>query len=259
MNISIFDTHTHLNDEVFRDKEIFYIENAKKMNVNKMVIVGSDYDLNKRAIYLSKKFNNLYAAIGWHPEMVDKYNLKEEKRLLYQLANNNIVAIGEIGLDYHFGDAYKEQQIQLFINQIRMSKNFHLPIIVHTRDAFDDTYNILKSFGLDYGGIIHSFTGDKKWAKKFLDLGMYISFSGIVTFKNAPLIQEAAKYVPLDRLLVETDAPLLSPVPFRGHRNEPGYTRYVLNYISQLRNIDLEKLAEITWNNSNRVYRLNEN
>ena len=154
----------------------------------------------------------------------------------------------------------KEVQAEVFRRQIAIAKEMNLPISIHTREALADTYQILKEEDIrDIGGIMHSFSGDFEWAKRFLDLGMHISFSGVVTFKKAQDVQEAATHVPLDRLLVETDAPYLAPVPYRGKRNEPGYTRYTVEKIAELRNLPVEEVALQTWKNAHRLFRIAEN
>lgn len=256
----IFDSHTHLNAEQFNDDIPETIERAKELGVTKMAVVGFDTPTIEKSLQLSHDYSNIYSIIGWHPTEAGSYTKDIEKKLQEQLTMPKVVALGEIGLDYYWMEDPKEVQAEVFRRQIAIAKEMNLPISIHTREALADTYQILKEEDIrDIGGIMHSFSGDFEWAKRFLDLGMYISFSGVVTFKKAQDVQEAATHVPLDRLLVETDAPYLAPVPYRGKRNEPGYTRYTVEKIAELRNLPIEEVALQTWKNAHRLFRIAEN
>ena len=256
----IFDSHTHLNAEQFNDDIPETIERAKELGVTKMAVVGFDTPTIEKSLQLSHDYSNIYSIIGWHPTEAGSYTKDIEKKLQEQLTMPKVVALGEIGLDYYWMEDPKEVQAEVFRRQIAIAKEMSLPISIHTREALADTYQILKEEDIrDIGGIMHSFSGDFEWAKRFLDLGMHISFSGVVTFKKAQDVQEAATHVPLDRLLVETDAPYLAPVPYRGKRNEPGYTRYTVEKIAELRNLPIEELALQTWKNAHRLFRIAEN
>lgn len=256
----IFDSHTHLNAEQFNDDIPETIERAKELGVTKMAVVGFDTPTIEKSLQLSHDYSNIYSIIGWHPTEAGSYTKDIEKKLQEQLTMPKVVALGEIGLDYYWMEDPKEVQAEVFRRQIAIAKEMKLPISIHTREALADTYQILKEEDIrDIGGIMHSFSGDFEWAKRFLDLGMHISFSGVVTFKKAQDVQEAAAHVPLDRLLVETDAPYLAPVPYRGKRNEPGYTRYTVEKIGELRNLPVEEVALQTWKNAHRLFRIAEN
>lgn len=256
----IFDSHTHLNAEQFNDDIPETIERAKELGVTKMAVVGFDTPTIEKSLQLSHYYSNIYSIIGWHPTEAGSYTKDIEKKLQEQLTMPKVVALGEIGLDYYWMEDPKEVQAEVFRRQIAIAKEMNLPISIHTREALADTYQILKEEDIrDIGGIMHSFSGDFEWAKRFLDLGMHISFSGVVTFKKAQDVQEAATHVPLDRLLVETDAPYLAPVPYRGKRNEPGYTRYTVEKIAELRNLPIEEVALQTWKNAHRLFRIAEN
>ncbi|EOB3456585.1 TatD family hydrolase [Enterococcus hirae] len=256
----IFDSHTHLNAEQFNDDIPETIERAKELGVTKMAVVGFDTPTIEKSLQLSHDYSNIYSIIGWHPTEAGSYTKDIEKKLQEQLTMPKVVALGEIGLDYYWMEDPKEVQAEVFRRQIAIAKEMNLPISIHTREALADTYQILKEEDIrDIGGIMHSFSGDFEWAKRFLDLGMHISFSGVVTFKKAQDVQEAATHVPLDRLLVETDAPYLAPVPYRGKRNEPGYTRYTVEKIAELRNLSVEEVALPTWKNAHRLFRIAEN
>ncbi|MBO0443485.1 TatD family hydrolase [Vagococcus fluvialis] len=253
----IFDTHTHLNVEQFKDKIPEVMERARELGVSEMAVVGFDTPTIEKSLELSHTYENIYSIIGWHPTEAGSYTKEIETKLQQQLEDERVVALGEIGLDYYWMEDPKEVQDKVFRRQIAIAKEMNLPISIHTRDAIEDTYKILKEEKIhNIGGIMHSFSGDAEWAKRFLDLGMHISFSGVVTFKKAFEVHEAASFVPLDKLLVETDAPYLAPMPYRGKRNEPGYTRYVVEKLAELRNLPFEEVAKITQENAHKLFRI---
>lgn len=253
----IFDSHTHLNAEQFNEDIPETIQRAKELGVSEMAVVGFDTPTIEKSLALSKKYPFIYSIIGWHPTEAGSYSKEIEEDLQQKLTLPKVVALGEIGLDYHWMEDPKEVQDKVFRRQIAIAKEMNLPISIHMREAIEDTYQILKEEDVrDIGGIMHSYSGDAEWAKRFLELGMHLSFSGVVTFKKTTDVQEAAQIVPLDKLLVETDAPYLAPVPYRGKRNEPGYTRYVVEKIAELRGVPFEELANQTRGNAHRLFRI---
>lgn len=253
----IFDSHTHLNAEQFNEDIPETIQRAKELGISEMAVVGFDTPTIEKSLTLSKKYPFIYSIIGWHPTEAGSYSKEIEEDLQQKLTLPKVVALGEIGLDYHWMEDPKEVQDKVFRRQIAIAKEMNLPISIHMREAIEDTYQILKEEDVrDIGGIMHSYSGDAEWAKRFLELGMHLSFSGVVTFKKATDVQEAAQIVPLDKLLVETDAPYLAPVPYRGKRNEPGYTRYVVEKIAELRGVPFEELANQTRDNAHRLFRI---
>lgn len=253
----LFDSHTHLNAEQFNDEIPETVERAKELGVTEMAVVGFDAPTIEKSLALSQAYEGIYSIIGWHPTEAGSYTKEIEEKLIQQLTLPKVVALGEIGLDYHWMEDPKDVQDKVFRRQIAIAKEMNLPISIHTREALEDTYKVLKEEDIrSIGGIMHSFSGDDEWAKRFLDLGMHVSFSGVVTFKNAPEVQAAAKVVPLDKLLVETDAPYLAPMPYRGKRNEPGYTRYVAEKIAELRDLPLAEIAQQTTENAHRLFRI---
>lgn len=253
--MKIFDTHTHLNDPAFSGNTQQFIDNAKELDVDEMAIIGSNEEFNIEAIRLAQNYQPLHAVIGWHPEFAKEYN---EEQLVNQIKLPEVVGIGEIGLDYHWEeDPEPKIQQKVLIQQLDVAKQYNMPVSIHCRDAFDDMYQILKNHDMSKSSIImHSFNGDVEWLNKFLDLGLWISYSGVVSFKNAPEVHESAKETPLDRLLVETDAPYLTPEPYRGHTNQPAYTRYVVDAIAKYKGITPDEVAEHTFNNAHQVYNL---
>ncbi|WP_208559897.1 TatD family hydrolase [Marinilactibacillus kalidii] len=252
-----FDTHTHLNVDQFKGEETALIEEARKQQVNKMAIVGFDTPTIDKALQLSRDHEGVYAIIGWHPTDSETYSDEVEEKLIQQLKLPKVVAMGEMGLDYYWDTASKKAQHEAFKRQISVAKSMNLPISIHNREATEDTYKILKEANIqDIGGIMHSFNVDTYWMEKFLDLGMHISLSGVVTFKNAPEVKEVAKAVPFDKLLIETDAPYLSPMPYRGKRNEPSYVRFVAEEIARLRECSIEEVAKQTTLNADQLFKL---
>lgn len=255
----LFDTHTHLNVEQFKEDEEEVIERAKEQGVSRMAVVGFDHPTIKKSLDLSKKYKEIYSIIGWHPTEAGSYDAEVEKMLTELVEKENIIALGEMGLDYHWMDDPKEIQIESFRKQIRLAKKLNLPIVVHNRESTEDVYRVLKEENIEkIGGIMHSFNLSPKWLEKFLALGMHISFSGVVTFKNAAEVKESAKLVPLEKLLIETDAPYLSPEPNRGKRNEPAYVAFVAKEIAELRGLSFDELARITNENAMKLFKIKE-
>jgi len=258
MNI-IFDTHTHLNAKNFIGREAEEIAKAKAFGVETMNIVGFDKATIEKSLELSAQYDNLYSTIGWHPTEAGEYDEKIESYLLEKLKDPKVIALGEIGLDYHWMTASKTTQEKVFRRQIQLSKDVDLPFVVHTRDALEDTYDIIKSEKVGRrGGIMHSFSGTYEEALKFIDLGMIISFSGVVTFKKATDLQECAEKLPLDKIVVETDAPYLAPMPYRGKENTPAYTKFVVEKIAECRGISSEEVAQVTTKNAIEIFGLKQ-
>lgn len=255
----IFDTHTHLNVLEFEGEVSDTIKRAHKLQVDKMAVVGFDLETIKKSLVLASEFSEIVSIIGWHPTEAGNFNSKIESWLMKEISSHDkVVGYGEIGLDYHWMNDEKNVQERVFRRQLAVARELRKPVSIHTRDAMDDTYLILKEEGVPFGGIMHSFSGNVEWMKRFLDLGMTISLSGVVTFKRAIELHEVAKVVSLENLVVETDAPYLTPVPFRGQRNEPGYTRYVVEEIAKLRSIDWKEVAKATRKNAYRLFGLEE-
>lgn len=256
--MKLFDAHTHLNDKPFQGKEAYYLERAKDLDVMKMACVGQDVEMNKQAIALSQKFPQVYAIVGFSPDEAKNYNQELEDKLIEQLKQPKTVALGEIGLDYYWDESPRDVQRKIFAHQIELAHSLKMPVNIHTRDAFADCYDILKHSNLEYGAILHSFNGAPEWLYKFLDLGVYVSYSGVVSFTKATDVHASAKDTPLEQMLVETDAPYLTPKPYRGKQNEPAYVRYVAQAIAQLKEISLEEVAQATYQNAMKVYGISE-
>ncbi len=258
MNPMLIDTHCHLDMEVFDGDREEVVKRANEANIKYIVNVGSDREGNIKGLKLSSEYPHVYSAVGIHPhdaKTLDGSLLKEVKRWIQQ---PKVIAVGEIGLDYHYVNSPKGVQIEVFRQQIALAKDSNLPIIVHSREAKNDTLRILREDGTDTPGVLHCFSGDVDMAEKAMELGFYISIAGPVTFKNAKKLREIAKIIPEEFLLVETDAPYLSPVPMRGKRNEPSFLRHIAWVISDIRGISIYDLSRITTLNAMRLFKIRE-
>ncbi|MDQ0340626.1 TatD DNase family protein [Caldalkalibacillus uzonensis] len=257
----LFDTHAHINDARFDQDRSEVIERARREGVSLIVNVGYNHQTMTDTIRLAETYDFIYAAVGWHPHDAKDCDDDAFKRI-EQLASTHpkVVAVGEMGLDYYWDNSPRDVQAEVFRQQIDLAKRVNKPIIIHNREADADVLAILKEEGAaEVGGIMHCFGGDKELARQCLELNFYISFGGPLTFKNAELPKEVAQYVPLDRLLIETDCPYLAPHPLRGKRNEPGYVRYVAEKLAELRGLSVEEISRVTLENGKRLFRLNEN
>lgn len=247
--MNLVDSHCHINFEPLNADTPSLLQKAKEHDVNHMLCVSVTLEDYPQIQALAKAHNNIYASVGVHPNVTEGTDPTSE--VLIELAQDpHVVAIGETGLDYFRSEGNLDWQHQRFHRHIDAAKAVDMPLIIHTREAANDTISTLQSNGAENcGGVIHCFAEDWEFATKALDLGFYISFSGIVTFKSAKAIQDVAKRMPLDRMLVETDSPYLAPVPFRGKTNEPAYTRFVAEHIAGLRGVSIEAIAEQTTEN----------
>lgn len=254
----LIDTHVHLNADQYEGEIDDVITRAKEDGVEKFVVIGFDRKTIQRTMDLIEAYDEVYGVIGWHP--VDAVDCTDEDlEWIESLADNEkIVAIGEIGLDYHWDKSPKDVQETVFIKQIELAKRVNLPIVIHNRDAEEDAIRILEeNDAKTVGGIMHSFhNGTDEQINRVLDMGFYVSLAGVITFKNAKRPKEVAQYVPLNRLVVETDAPYLTPHPYRGKRNEPKLVRLVAEELAELRGISIEEVEKATTENAKRIYNI---
>jgi TatD DNase family protein len=251
----LFDTHVHLNAEQYNEDLQEVIERAQTEGVSAMVVVGFDRPTIEKALQLSEAYDFLYASVGWHP--VDAIDMTaDDLEWLKELSSRpKVVALGEMGLDYYWDKSPKDVQKEVFRKQIRLAKEVNLPIIIHNRDATADIVQILKEENArEVGGIMHCYSGSVEIAMECIDMNFSISLGGPVTFKNAKKPKEVAAAVPLDSLLIETDAPYLTPHPFRGKRNEPAYVKLVAEQIAELRGMSFEEVAEATTKNAKKIF-----
>ncbi|MEC0276647.1 MULTISPECIES: TatD family hydrolase [Peribacillus] len=254
----LFDTHVHVNAEQFNEDLEDVIERAKEAGVDNMVVVGFDRPTIIRAMELIETYDFMYAAVGWHP--VDAIDMTEDDlQWIEELSNHpKVVAIGEMGLDYHWDKSPKDVQMEVFRKQIRLAKKVGLPIIIHNREATADIVNILKEEEASrVGGIMHCFSGSAETALECVNMNFYISLGGPVTFKNAKKPKEVAAAVPLDRLLIETDCPYLAPHPYRGKRNEPSYVKLVAEQIAEIKQLSIEEVSRATTKNAKKLFGIN--
>ncbi|BBP46257.1 hypothetical protein THMIRHAS_16300 [Thiosulfatimonas sediminis] len=255
----IIDSHCHLNilpAEAGSIDEV--IAQAKQLGVERMMCIAINPDKWHEVLQLAEQHEEIYAAIGVHPCEKPDVVITDEQ-LLAAASHPKVLAIGEIGLDYfHFDDEDMHWQHERFRQQIRVAKQLNKPVVIHTRNSTPDCLRILaEEHAEQVGGIMHCFVEDMEIAEQAMALGFYISFSGIVTFKNAKALKEVAAQVPLDRILLETDSPYLAPVPYRGKTNLPGYTHYVAQEIADLRGVGLAEIAKVTTQNFNRLFSTN--
>ncbi len=243
------DTHCHLDFPEFDPDRDEVIKRAQESGVKYIVNVGSDLVESGRSVELAKLNEHLYAAVGIHPHEADKF-LPEHIDVVRQLAKKDkVVAIGEIGLDYFKNFSKPENQRPMFVEFLKLAKELNLPVILHTREAAEDTLKIIKDF-LPLKAVVHCFSGDESFLKECLDLGFYISFTCNITYKKADKLRQVLKIVPLERLMLETDCPYLSPEGFRGKRNEPFQVRLLAEEVARLRGVTLEQIAENTTKNA---------
>ena len=235
------------------------IQRATDAGVSHLITIGTDIEDSKRAIILAEGYEFINAADGIHPhdvkDITDIDNISDTIKKL--ASNKKVVALGETGLDYHYMHSPAEIQQEHFRLEINLAKSLGLPVIVHSREAKEDTLRILKEEKVEVtGGVLHCFSGDMDMAEKALNMGLYISFSGVITFQNAKKMPDIVKAIPLDRILIETDAPFLTPVPHRGKRNEPAYVKYMAEKIADIKGISLEELGRTITDNAARLFRL---
>lgn len=252
---NIFDTHSHYDDEKFNPDREELINSLQSQGVSYIVSCGCDINTTKFNFELADKYDFLYFASGFHPECLEGATLDDLRIIKEYAKDKKCVAIGEIGLDYHWMSSTKEVQQEFFRTQIELAKEMDLPVIVHDREAHGDTLDILKE--TKPKGVVHCFSGSKEMAKEIIRLGMYIGLNGVVTFSNARKSLEVAKEIPIERLVLETDCPYLAPTPFRGKRNNSAYIAYTAQKIAEVLDMDTQELLNITEANAKRLYNLN--
>lgn len=252
-----FDSHAHLDDRKFNEDREDIIKRAREEGIGLIVNPGDDMSTSRRAMDLAKKYDFIYAAIGFHPHNAKDVRKDSYLQLEEMAKEPKVVAIGEIGLDYYRDHSPRDIQRKVFIDQIQLAGRLDLPIIVHDREAHGDIYDILRTYyNGKSGGVLHSYSGSVEMAYRFIELGLYISISGPITFKNARKNVEVVKEIPLDHLLIETDSPYLTPEPFRGKRNHPSLVKYVAEKIAHIKDLSVEEVARITTENGKELFRI---
>jgi len=257
----LIDTHTHLDDARYDSDREAMIARAREAGVEAFVTIGCDLSTSQAAIALADRYPCVYASVGVHPHEVKHMGDEWYDELRRLATHKKVVAYGEIGLDYHYNHSSPKEQRNRFREQVALARELNLPVIIHTREAQEDTMTILREEkASDVGGVFHCFSGDAWLAKDALDLGFYLSFSGILTFQNASMLRDIAKTVPLDRLLIETDCPYLTPVPHRGKRNEPAFVSLVARQLAQIfasdPTLSTDAIGRITTENAKRLFKI---
>ncbi len=259
MTFKLIDSHTHLDMPHFRKDVEKVIERARQSGLVAMITIGISLESSRAALEIASKHTDVFSTVGVHPH--GAHQLSEEEMLsLKEIASNpKVVAWGEIGLDYYRDRAPREWQRLCFRQQITLAREVRLPVVIHDRNAHEDTLKLLEEESArDVGGVFHCFSGDWSFARRCLDLGFYISIPGTVTYNNAGKQREVVRKCPLDRLMVETDAPFLTPVPYRGKRNEPAYVVLTARKLAELKNMSLEKLSEHLTENTVELFGLSD-
>ncbi|PIE60095.1 MAG: hydrolase TatD [Desulfobulbus propionicus] len=259
--VELVDTHCHLDMKAYADDLEGVLADAEKKGVKRIITIGIDLASSQKAVELARTYPQVYACVGIHPHEAQKVTAETLKKIEVLAKNSGkVVGYGEIGLDYAKCYSPAACQKRVFRKQLLLAKMLELPVVIHDREAHDDTYTFLKEISaLPSGGVMHCFSGNLAFAEKIISLGMYISIPGIVTFNKAAELQEVARTIRLDRLLLETDGPFLSPAPFRGRRNTPDKIIYTASKIAELRNISMEELGEQTTRNAEKLFNLSRN
>lgn len=266
MAVELVDTHCHLDFERFDEDRHEVIQRAIEAGVVRIVVPSLNLGTSQSIIKLAKDVPQVFAAVGVHPnDLHEADQIDETLAAITEIATDSkVVAIGEIGLDYYWKKAPSATQIEWLERQLEIASHLSLPVILHNRETTDDLFQALSKWvnsGLpeatrERPGVVHSFSGSLREAEMFIDLGFYIGFTGPLTYKKAHELREIAAHVSLDRVLIETDAPFLTPEPYRGKRNEPAYVRYIAKMLAEVRGIDLKEIASITTENANRLFNL---
>ena len=251
----LFDTHAHLNDRAFQEDRDALIAGLPQQGVGLIMNPGCNLEDSRLSVELAEKYPFVYAAVGSHPDSADEVNEEIIEQYRRLCRHEKVKAIGEIGLDYHYEDIPREIQKKAFVMQMELAQETGLPVIVHERDAHDDGMQIVKDFP-QVTGVFHCYSGSAEMARQLVDLGWYIGFTGVLTFKNARKAVETAQSIPLERIVLETACPYMAPEPFRGKRNHPGYLYRMAEKLGELRGLSVEEIHAITTENGKRLYNI---
>lgn len=248
MNLKVTDTHAHYDDTAFHNDRYELLDEILDNSVKNIITIGCSLESSRKAIEIAEHYPQVYASVGIHPSdcMGLSVNYIDE---LHELSKHKkVIAIGEIGLDYHYDGFDRNTQIDCFIKQLELAKELSLPVIIHSREATQDTMDILRNYKPK--GVVHCFSGSVETAREIINLGMMISFTGVLTFKNSKKAVEACKEIPIERLMLETDSPYMAPVPHRGERNNSSYTYHIAEKVAEIKNIAVEDVITICNNNA---------
>jgi TatD DNase family protein len=254
----LIDTHAHL-DMIEKKQPEVVVEEAKNNGIKYIINVGSSIEGSLKSIEFARNFTNVFATVGVHPHHADKFTKKDEELLDNLIKNNEkIVAIGETGFDFYQNPVPKQDQQKTFVYQIELAIKYGIPVVIHDREAHKETISVLKDYteNKNFKAVMHCFSGDAEFALKCIGMGLFISFTGVITFKNAKATQEAAKIIPIEKMFIETDSPFLAPHPHRGSENYPSYVKYVAQEIAKIKNLSYEEVANITSKNAINFFNL---
>lgn len=255
--LKIFDSHAHYDDEAFDEDREDVLEQLPKQGICQVVNIGASLASSKRSLELADKYGYIYAAVGVHPSETAELTEENFAQLKEMCAHSKCVAVGEIGLDYYWPEPDHELQKKWFPRQIELAREVKKPLVIHSRDACKDTLDIMKAEKTrEIGGIIHCYSYSKETAKEYLDMGFYFGIGGVLTFKNSRVLKEVADYLPLDRIVLETDCPYLAPVPNRGKRNSSLNLPYVVQELAAIKGVSPETIADVTFQNALKTYHL---
>ena len=254
----LFDSHAHYDDEAFVSDQAEILSQMKENGVGRILNVGADMPSSRRSVALSKEYDFIYAAVGIHPHDAKCASEEAMEELRQMSCEEKVVAIGEIGLDYHYDLSERSVQKEWFARQLSLSHELDLPFIIHEREAVKDTLDIIRAGEISQGGVFHCFSESKEVMREVLSMGLYVAFGGVLTFKNSVKAVEAASEVPLDRFLLETDCPYLAPVPYRGKRNSSLYLHKVAEKFAEIRGLSVEEVEQRSWQNACRLFRIEE-
>lgn len=252
----IFDTHAHYDDMKFDEDRDGLLHSMPELGVGTIVNVGASLEGCKKAMGLARRYPFVYAAVGVHPDEVGALNEETFAELERWCHESRVVAVGEIGLDYYWDEEPREVQKAWFIKQLELAKKVNLPVNIHSRDAAEDTFQIMKEYAAGLKGIIHCYSGSKEMALEYVKLGFHIGVGGVVTFKNGKKLKQVVETVPLESIVLETDCPYLAPEPNRGKRNDSSYIRYVAEEIARIKGVSCEEVIDVTEKNAKVVYGL---
>ncbi len=255
----IFDTHAHYDDCAFDGEREAMLEALPESGIARVVNVGASVVSCERTVVLSKKYDYIYAALGIHPGETGEMTEEKFEHLKKMCLWEKCVAVGEIGLDYYWGEPERETQKKWFVRQLNLAREIHLPVVIHSRDAAKDTVDIMKAEKAgEIGGVVHCYSYTKETARTFLEMDFFFGVGGVLTFKNARKLREAVAYIPMDRIVLETDCPYLAPVPHRGKRNSSLNLPYIIAALAEVKGISEEEVRKTVWDNGMRLYRMQE-
>lgn len=253
----LFDSHAHLDDERFREDRDAVIQSMPEAGVGLIMNVGADMPSSRRSLVLAKKYPFIYAAVGVHPHDVEDMTEADLQDLRELAGEEKVRAIGEIGLDYHYDNSPRDKQKYWFEKQIELAQDLDLPIIIHCRDAMQDCMDILRSYDFSRtSGVMHCYSGSAETAEEVVKMGMYVAFGGAITFKNNKKACHVVQSVPMERLLIETDCPYLTPEPYRGKRNDSRYVKYVAEKVAEFRGLPVEEVEKVTMTNAKCLFQI---